>query len=164
MKKTLILFVSLLSSLYSLPESSVYHKIIKMYENNASPKLLLEIGKLASQMEISLEAYQKDNNYRTIAHLKIVKSDNYGDFVAYDGYHFKQIIKKYPHSNLVDDAKYYLIYLSDDVNNYTDLNEEKTKLEAFIKKYPKSNLLTQAKERIEFIENSIKSGAPAILD
>lgn len=133
-------------------------------EPKLGAKILLSIGKIAIKMEVSLEAYQKEPQMKRICHLKVVKSANYGDFVAYNGHHFRELIQKFPNSDLVDDASYYLLYISKDVNNYDDLNEEKQKLEGFIQKYPNSNLAPKAKERIEFISNHIKNGGEVILD
>jgi TolA-binding protein len=139
---------------------------IKAQKSNAAlaDQILLKMGQIALDMEPSLEAFNQKREYRNICHLRIVKSANYGDFAAYDGYHFKKIIQNYPKSKLVDDAFYHLIYVSEDVNNYTDLKKEQQKLEDFIKKYPKSNLLERAKNRIEFIKNHLKNGGIRIID
>ena len=95
----------------------------------------------------------------------MIKSENFGDFVSYDGYHYQQLINKYPNSPLVDDAAYKLISVIDTESyNYEDIEEQKDKLEAFTKKYPKSNLYKEAKEKINSIEKILKSGGPAIYD
>ena len=74
-------------------------------EPKLGAKILLSIGTLAMKMGVSLEAYQKQPQMQSICHLKVVKSANYGDFTAYDGYHFRELIKHFPNSNLIDDAQ-----------------------------------------------------------
>ncbi|KIM13099.1 MAG: hypothetical protein KU38_02440 [Sulfurovum sp. FS08-3] len=153
--------------LQASPQNSTCQNIIelqKRYDNTPSPQLLLAIGEMASKLEVSLDEYEKDTLLATSCHLKVVKSANYGDFASYDGYHFKKLLLEYPQSDLVDDATYHLIYISDDVNNFTDLTVEKAKLQKFIKDYPKSNLAPKAKKRIAFITQHIKKGGESILD
>jgi len=162
MKKTVMGLLSI-GYLYASPCEQIA-TLQKSYEKAPTATLLLKMGELASKMEVALEAYRQNSDYTKVCHLRIIKSDNYGDFIAYDGYHYRQIVKKFPQSDLIDDAKYHLIYISDEVNNYSDLNVEKTKLEAFIKSYPKSNLRTKAKKRITFIEEYLQRGGMSIID
>ncbi len=128
-------------------------------------KVLLEIARLLIPIDISLEEYKQNENYKEVCHLKVVKSANFGDFVSYDGYHLKKIINTYPKSNLADDATYELIsvILSDEYN-FHDVQEEKMKLLNFIKKYPKSNLKKEAEERVSTIEKDLKNGGSVIYD
>jgi len=126
---------------------------------------LYDMGGFAQEMDVSLKEYAKQSAYRDVCHLKVIKSENFGDFISYDGYHYRQLISKYPNSPLVDDASYRLIYVIDsDSYNYEDLEVQKDKLEAFIKQFPKSNLYKEAKEKINAIEQTLKSGGPAIYD
>jgi hypothetical protein len=134
------------------------------YTNNKNPETLLSIGKLALKMKISIDDFNKNNDYKNICHLRIVKSANYGDFVSYDGYHFNKIINDYRESDLVDDAEYYLIYIIPDEYNYEDLSEEKDKLKSFIKKYPNSNLKDTATKRYKLINEYLKKGNQPIID
>jgi hypothetical protein len=127
--------------------------------------VLMAMGDAANTIDIEPKVYLKEPKYKDICHLKIVKSENFGDFVSYDGYHYKQIIKHHPQSSQADDAAYELIYIVDaDRYNYADIEEEKKKLEAFIKKYPKSNKLKKAKARIKEIDAALKNGDSPILD
>ncbi len=97
--------------------------------------------------------------------LKIVKSENFGDFTSYSGYHFQTIIDKYPQSNLADDAAYALIYIiTDDVYNFDDAKIERKKLLQFMKTYPKSNLINTATNRVKAIDYDIKHGVSTIMD
>ncbi len=126
---------------------------------------LYDIGESAQQIDISLEEYNKNRDFKEICHLKVIKSENFGDFVSYDGYHYHQLISKYPQSSLVDDAAYRLVYIIDTESyNYEDLEQNKQKLEIFIKKYPKSNFYGEANEKINSIEKILKSGGLAIYD
>ena len=150
-------------------DSPMVKKVVELDSTLSSSqhpdKVLLKIAKLVKQIDIDLEAYSKNKNYKKICHLRVVKSANFGDFASYDGYHLKEIINTYPKSNLADDAAYELIdvILSDEYN-FHDMQEEKRKLLSFIKKYPKSNLKKKAKERVEAIEKVLKNGGPAIYD
>ena len=153
----------------SLGENTLCKKVTLLstkIKNSSSPdKVLYEIGKLAQKLEPTVEEYKKNSDLKDICHLKVVKSENFGDFVSYDGYHYQQLILNHPQSNLADDASYQLIYvISEDVYNFADMKVEKERLEAFVKKYPKSNLHKEAKERIKSIERDLKSGISAIMD
>ncbi|MDH5432687.1 MAG: hypothetical protein OEY19_01990 [Gammaproteobacteria bacterium] len=126
--------------------------------------ILLALGQTASNLEISLQEFSVEQAISQDLHMKIVHSENFGDFVSYDGYHFQQIIKKHPKSDLVDDAEYELIYVLPDSHNYWDLKVEKKALEAFLKKHPKTNLLNEVTERIKFIADYLDSGGWEIVD
>jgi hypothetical protein len=133
--------------------------------NHYAADLLMTMGDMAKMIDIEPKIYLKDTKYRDICHLKIVKSANFGDFVSYDGYHYKQIIKHYPQSSQADNAAYELIYIVDkDQYNYADTGEEKRELEAFVKKYPKSDKRKEAKARIKEIDTALKNGGSPILD
>jgi hypothetical protein len=127
-------------------------------------QLLLSMGQTAMQMEIAIEEFNKKTEYKNICHLRIVKSANFGDFVSYDGYHFKKILKDYPKSQYADDAAYELIYVIPDEYNYKDLRDEKNKLELFLQKYPQSNLKNKAKKRYAWIVEYLKKGEQPIID
>jgi len=135
-------------------------------DNSKKPdEILLRMGDIAKDIDIEIDTYRANPDYKNICHLKIVKSDNYGDFPTYSGYHYSQILKKYPKSNLIDDASYRLIYIiTEDIYNFDDMNVEKNKLKRFIAKYPKSNKKQEAKARIKEIDRELKSGVPPILD
>ena len=172
-KIVLLVLVTLMSFGKEMQEkrsdSPIVEKVVALnnsLSNSQHPdKVLLEIARLLMPTDISLETYRQNDNYKEICHLKVVKSANFGDFVSYDGYHLKKIIKTYPESNLADDAEYELIsvILSDEYN-FHDVLEEKTKLLNFIKKYPKSNLRKKAEERVKTIEIDLKNGGSAIYD
>ena len=173
MKVMLLVLFTIMSFGKEMPEKKADSPIVKKVvaldnslSNSQHPdKVLLEIAKLAIPIDISLEEYKQNENYKEICHLKVVKSANFGDFVSYDGYHLKKIINTYPKSNLADDAEYELIsvILSDEYN-YQDVRKEKKKLLNFIKKYPKSNLREKAEERVETIEKDLENGGSAIYD
>ena len=134
------------------------------YTNNKNVETLLSIGKLALKMKISIDDFNKNNDYKNICHLRIVKSANFGDFVGYDGYHFNKIISDHPETDLVADAEYNLIYIVPEEYNYEDLNGEKDKLKLFIKKYPNSNLKDKATKRYKWISEDLKKGNQSIID
>jgi len=138
----------------------------KLHSSSKQDKVLFELGKISSKIpEVSIEQYKKNKDYKTICHLKIVKSENFGDFTSYNGYHFQTIIDKYPQSNFADDAAYALIYIiTDDVYNFDDAKVEREKLLQFIKTYPKSNLINTATKRVKAIDYDIKHGVPTIMD
>jgi len=126
----------------------------EVIDNCKNPEqILLKMGDIASKVEdLELKEFKKNSNYKDICHLKIVKSQNFGDFVAYSGYHYLQILKNYPKSSVADDAEYNLIYvITDDTYNFSDSCIEQKKLEAFIKKYPNSNKVKEAKARVKEI-------------
>ncbi|EPG64670.1 tetratricopeptide repeat protein [Leptospira wolffii] len=127
-------------------------------------RLLLEMGKLLLNVDISISDYKKDLKYRNVYQLSIIKSANYGNFVGYTGYHFKKIISDYPNSEFLDDAEYYLIYSLPEEYNYDNLKEEKGKLEGFLKKYPDSNLSGTVRKRIKWLRSYIKNGQNWIVD
>lgn len=172
-KIVLLVFFTLMSFGKEMQEKKADSPIIKKVvvldsslSNSQHPdKVLLEIAKLLMPIDISLEEYRQNENYKEICHFKVVKSANFGDFVSYDGYHLKKIINTYPESNLADDAEYELInVILSDKYNFHDVQEEKTKLLNFIKKYPKSNLRKKAEERVETIEKDLKNGGSTIYD
>jgi len=128
-------------------------------------RTLLQIAHLAQKIEVDPEEFTKNSNYRKLCHLRIVKSENFGDFVTYDGYHYRKILKEHSGSDLVDDAAYELIYvISEDTYNYEDIEREKEKLLQFLEKYPKSNRASDAKTRVSEIEEILKRGGPSIYD
>jgi len=137
----------------------------RIRHNPCAPDLLMTMGEMAQKIEIDPETFQKDPQYKQQCHLKIVKSENFGDFVSYSGYHYTQLLKQYPESKLADDAAYALIYIiTDDTYNFSDTRIEKKKLLDFLKQYPKSNKSTEAKARIKEIDEALTSGQSAILD
>jgi hypothetical protein len=170
MKYITLLFIITLSSQIMADAKSIklcnsISVLQKDVSRTESPQSLMEMGNLASQIEIEPEIFRKDQKYKTLCHLKIVKSDNFGDFISYDGYHYQKILTDYPHSQLADDAAFALIYvITEDVYNFSDTRREKAKLLAFIKRYPKSNKLKEAKARIKEIDTALKNGDSPILD
>ncbi len=172
-KVVLLVLFTLMSFGKEMQEKSADNPIVKQVvaldsslSNSQYPdKVLLEIAKLLMPIDISLEEYKQNENYKEVCHLKVVKSANFGDFISYDGYHLKKIINTYPKSNLADDAEYELIsVILSEKYNFHDVLEEKRKLLNFIKKYPKSNLRKKAEERVETIEKDLKNGGLEIYD
>ncbi len=134
-------------------------------QDSSSASILMVMGNLSQRVEVELEELQKYQERQQACHLKVVKSENFGDFVSYNGYHYKEILKNYPKSNLADNATYRLIYVIDqDRYNYADIKLEKVKLQQFIKIYPKSNLLKEAQSRVKEIEEHLKNGGEEIMD
>ncbi len=174
MQKLLILTLLLSThTLYAKQHASPCAKLAlyeKAHEQSKEPaKVLFQLGKLAEEVEkkapVEIEAYKKDPNYKNICHYKIVRSENFGDFPSYSGYHYFQILKQYPDSDLVDDAAFALIYvITEDTYNFSDTRIEKGKLEQFLEHYPKSNKAKEARTRIREIEDALKNGEPPILD
>jgi len=175
MQKLLIL--TLLLSTHTLyakqPHASPCAKLAlyeKTHKQSKEPaKVLFQLGKLAETIEneapVEIEAYKKDPNYKNVCHFKIVKSENFGDFPSYSGYHYSQILAKYPKSDLADDAAYALVYvITEDTYNFSDTRTEKKKLERFLHTYPKSNKVKEARTRIREIEDALKNREPPILD
>jgi len=149
----------------SFPCAPISQLESKLSSSKNPAKLLLRMGKLAETIEkktpLELDDYQKNPDYKNICHYKIVRSENFGDFPSYSGYHYFQILKQYPDSDLVDDAAFALIYvITEEAYNYSSTCIEEEKLKAFLKQYPKSNKAKEAKERIREI---IKEGC-GILD
>ncbi len=141
--------------------------ITKLYESfkaNGDPHVLLDIALKCQAMKVTLQQFQRVAEFGTVCHLRIVKSENFGDFVAYDGYHFKKILEDFPDSDLVDDAEYHLIFVLPEEYNYTDLAEEKKKLEVFLAAHPDSNLREKATKRLTILDEYLKQGAQSILD
>ena len=172
-KVMLLVLCTLMSFGKEMQEKSADSPIVKkvaaldssLSSSQHPDKVLLEIAKLIMPVDISLEEYRQNENYKELCHLKVVKSANFGDFISYDGYHLNKIINTYPKSNIADDAEYALIsiILGEEYNFY-DVLEEKTKLLSFIKKYPKSNLRKEAEKRVETIEKDLKNGGSVIYD
>ena len=128
-------------------------------------RTLLQIAHLAQKIEVNPEEFAKNSCYQEICRLRIVKSENFGDFVTYDGYHYRKILKEHTGSDLADDAAYELIYvISGDTYNYEDIEKEKEKLLQFLGKYPKSNKASEAKMRANEIKEILLRGEPAIYD
>jgi len=141
----------------------------ELKQSKTPEKILLQMGKLAEKMSnetpLELEAYQKNTDYKNICHYKVVRSENFGDFPSYSGYHYSQILEKYPGSELADDAAFALIYvITEETYNFSDTRVEKKKLETFLKRYPGSNKAKEAKARIREIDEQLKNGEPPILD
>jgi hypothetical protein len=169
MKEQLIIALVLtVTSIYAktnIPCTNIatLEKTLKQSKNPG--KILLQMGALAEKMEVEPETYHKNPDYRNICHLKIVKSENFGDFPSYSGYHYYQILKKYPKSKIADDAAFALIYvITEDTYNFSDTRIEKKKLETFLQQYPTSNKAKEAKARIKEIEDALKNGQSPILD
>ena len=141
--------------------------ITKLYESfaaNGDPHVLLDIARKCQAMKVTLQQFHRVAEFGTVCHLRIVKSENFGDFVAYDGYHFKKILEDFPDSDLVDDAMYHLIYVLPEEYNFADLADEKKKLEAFLAAHPDSNLREKATKRHTILDEYLKQGAQPILD
>ena len=137
----------------------------RLTQSEKPEKLLLQMGAAAEKMDVEMKVYRQNPDYKNICHLKIVKSENFGNFPSYSGYHYYQILEKYPKSDLADDAAFALIYvITEDTYNFSDTCIEKKKLETFLKQYPDSNKAEEAKARIEEIDVQLKNGEPPILD
>ena len=166
MKKILILGVIYITTLLNANNNNLSpcNKIKMLQELLSKSKkpqiILLKMGEIAQSIDISLKEFKKNKAYKDICHLKIVKSSNFRDFASYDGYHYQQIVKKYPKSSVVDDAKYNLIYvITNNSYNFNNTCIEQKKLEKFIKDYPKSNKIKEAKKRVADI---IKQGCTIV--
>jgi len=171
MKVKLVMSVLLCWSTYGWAESNevLLQRVVKLQSDlNGTlhrDQLLYDIGESVQKMDLSLVEYAQKSDYKNICHLKMVKSENFGDFVSYDGYHYRQLIQHYPQSTLADDASYRLIYvISTDTYNYHDTEVERNKLQLFVDKYPKSNFYKEAKERMNVLEDIAKSGGSTIVD
>jgi hypothetical protein len=141
----------------------------KLSQSKHPANILLHMGKLSEKISDEtppeLSAFQTNPDYKNICHYKIIHSENFGDFPSYDGWHYQQILKKYPHSELADDAAYALVYIiMEDTYNFSDVRIEKKKLNAFLRQYPLSNKAKEAKTRIRAIDKALASGEPPILD
>jgi len=119
---------------------------------------LYNLGNYCYQAEIKIEDFIKERNFKFICHIKIINSENYGDYLKYDGYHFKKLLKMYPQSEFSDRAEYILVDIKSEGDDFTDLKILKNNLEKFIKKYPKSDLVESAQKRIDLIRNEIEQG------
>ena len=145
--------------------TAVSHLEQRLHDTPCAPDLLMTMGEMAQKIEITRKVFQNNPLYKEACHLKIVKSDNFGDFPTYSGYHYQQILDRYPHSPLVDDAAYALIYvITEERYNFSDTRNEKKKLQNFINLYPKSNKVSEARARILEIEEQLKNGQSPILD
>ena len=173
-KQLIIVLIALLSiTIYAKTDTVSVHSSCttiaslekKLKQSGKPEKILLKMGRLAEKIDIEEKVYHNNSDYKNICHLKIVKSENFGDFPSYSGYHYYQILKKYPKSDLADDAAFALIYvITEDSYNFSDTRIEKKKLETFIKQYPDSNKVKEAKVRISEIDVQLKNGESPILD
>ena len=166
--KTAINTLLLLAILTHSPAHSVEPKelLCTSLEASLSPtERLMQQAKMAQNIELDLETFQKDPRYAKECHFKIVKSDNFGDFPSYSGYDYQYLIEHYPNSPLVDDAVYALIYVITEASyNFSDVRKEKQKLLHFLKHYPKSNKYAEAFKRVKEIDAQLESGQSPILD
>ncbi len=130
-----------------------------------SAQMLYALGEVCKRVEIDTKRFKTDKRFGEFCHIHMVKSDNFGDFPTYSGYHFKQILTYYPDSHFSDKAAYALIYLIDqEVYNFDDVRQEMQKLEKFIQAYPQSALRLRAQKRIAKIKTDLKNGVLPILD
>ena len=130
-----------------------------------SAQMLYTLGEVCKRVEVDTKSFKADKHFGKACHIHMVKSDNFGDFPTYSGYHFKQILAYYPDSDFSDKAAYALIYLIDqEVYNFDDVRQEMRKLEKFIQAYPQSTLRLRAQKRIAKIKTDLKNGISPILD
>jgi hypothetical protein len=153
----------------NMPCSKIAQLNASLSQSKHPENILLQMGEQVQKIEnlapLEMEAYQKNPTYKNLCHFKIVISENFGDFPSYSGYHYYQILEKYPKSALADDAAYALIYvITEDTYNFSDTRIEKKKLAQFLHDYPKSNRATEAKARIKEIEVQLQRGESPILD
>lgn len=132
-------------------------------KSNYSDSLLFELGKKLSTIKISIDDYNNNEIYKELK-MKIVRSENFGDYITYGGFHFQVITNDFSDTELADDAAFELIYIPPDIHNYDDIRATKDKLEEFLKKYPSTNLKNTAMERISDLTKQIESGAQTIYD
>ncbi len=143
---------------------------ISTFAQNSKPittsaQMLYALGEVCKRVEIDTKRFKADKRFGEFCHIHMVKSDNFGDFPTYSGYHFKQILTHYPDSDFSDKAAYALIYLIDqEVYNFDDVRQEMRRLEKFIHAYPQSTLKPQAQKRITKIKTDLKNGVSPILD
>ena len=121
---------------------------------------LLKLGQFCAGLEPELVEWKAHPAYRRQCHIRVVRSANYGDFPAYDGYHFKQILRDYPGTPAAEEAAYALIYVITDItHNYSDPREEQRKLRTFLKRYPRTRHRKAIEKRIREIDKH-----PEIMD
>ena len=132
---------------------------------STSAQMLYTLGEVCKRVEIDTKRFKADKRFGEFCHMHMIKSDNFGDFPTYRGYHFKQILTYYPGSDFSDKAAYALIYLIDqEVYNFDDVRQEMRKLEKFIRAYPQSTLRLRAQKRITKIKTDLRNGISPILD
>jgi len=91
MKKLLIVIPLIATAIYANDINSSLEKCKEIAKLNIEQKstkkpeqILLKIGNIASTIEdVELKEFNKTSDYKNICHLKVVKSQNFGDFVAY---------------------------------------------------------------------------------
>jgi len=115
------------------------------------PKLLLRLG----MMKLVHEPHFEDTT--GLAHVKARPAEfvynEFHDFYAYNGHHFREVIARYPNSGLADDAAYLMTKLKS-TNQECEgwvpcyLHREWQPVKEFISAYPTSPLADSALTRV----------------
>ena len=139
-------------------EKTVNSFIEKGRLDKKDPDTLFKIGNYLNNIEIDVNVYRKDLKFYQKYNFELVDSENYGEFISYNGFHFKKIIIEFPESEFLDDCIYSMHFIENDRKDFIDLKKEKKFLSKFLIKYPNTNLKENIENKLKLIEEEIKSG------
>ncbi|TGL55470.1 hypothetical protein EHQ58_18485 [Leptospira ognonensis] len=139
-------------------EKTVNSFIGKARLEEKDPDTLFKIGNYLNNIEIDVNDYRKDLKFYQKYNFELIESENFGESISYNGFHFKKIIIEFPESEFLDDCIYLMHFIENDKKDFIDLKKEKKFLSKFLIKYPNTNLKENIENKLIAIEKEIKSG------
>ncbi|TGM23612.1 hypothetical protein EHQ82_05270 [Leptospira selangorensis] len=138
--------------------------LININEKNgiAEDEKIFQISEYLNQTEIEENEFLKNQEFFLQVGFILNKSENYGNFVVYNGKHCQSLIKNFKRSKFEDDCIYMLHIIENDKKDFLDLKSELKYLNNFLKRYPESNLKQSITERMKEIHDEINNGIDII--
>ncbi|EKJ86107.1 hypothetical protein LEP1GSC017_3989 [Leptospira meyeri serovar Hardjo str. Went 5] len=123
---------------------------------------LYQKAKFLNRIEIEENEYHKDKSFFVSLDFITINSNNFGNSIVYNGKECKQLIKKYPKSEYIDDCRYLIHNIENEKKDFLILKKELNFLKNFLVTFPSTNLKEEILERITLIEEEIESGIDII--
>lgn len=123
---------------------------------------IFQISEYLNQTRIEENEFLKNEEFFLQVGFILNKSENYGNFIVYNGKHCTDLIKNFQKSKFVDDCIYMLHIIENDKKDFLDLKSELKYLNNFLKRFPESNLKENITDRIMAIQEEIKNGIDII--
>lgn len=156
------------SSKVDEPDINIKDQIIKEIasisnQSNSNEDLILyQKAIFLNKIEIKENEFHKDKSFFDSFDFRTINSLNFGNSIVYNGKECKQLLKKYPKSEYIDDCEYLIHNIENEKKDFLNLKEELTFLKSFLVKFPSTNLKEEILERIKLIEEEIESGIDII--
>ncbi|TGM60083.1 hypothetical protein EHQ94_00065 [Leptospira meyeri] len=116
--------------------------------NSREDLILYQKAKFLNRIEIKENEFYKDKSFFVSLDFRIINSHNFANSIVYNGKECKQLLKKYPKSEYIDDYRYLIHNIENEKKDFKILKKELNFLKGFLVTFPSTNLKEEILERI----------------